>query len=974
MPDTTGYGLEGEGMEGSPSSSPVNVTAGKEAAKQIKDVKAAVRELGDAGDRAATKMAALNKILEDQRKQFDKNAEGLDAYIKEFKRLSSDLKNVKDFASLSGGSRGASGGSRKSEKTEAEKRQEEEEKRQKRIARAQAQLTKSLSKGDLKGSIEPLLQLGKEAPKLAAASSSMLAAVGVIGALAGVVALLGKAGIDASKSGSQAAKAMTSVGKELGTVQKRSLSVQDNLSKLGNKFSNLLNLGGDLVNVVFEPLLKILNGLTAGIPDTEDRGKVGAYSLYTSSSAKQSGFSLGSADALATGTYNLAQDLTEGVAKGEKAYDVARKLADAWLSGSDAAKEYGVVVNDTVLAGYMASKGVDIVNVEITEAMRQYYRYQLLTEEVNSSNKKAMQDQIKQWTQLGMVIDKTKGKLFSFDEVINLEAFDTAIPEVPSAGAIPGLEEETKPGEATKPEDVGPFAGTDTTVGIGEGLSETLEQFRELFNHFDESITNFSNTANTVSEAVNKFGESSSETGQQLNDSSNTLNESSNNINMAADTFANSSASFEESIATGAEQMGDSLVGAATESGQALNSITTTGVAGLTSSSIEGIGKAAETAEKGIVKTGEEVAKGIDALTGTTETGNKQLQDTTKTGKKDIGDATSYGVGAVGETGTEWQNKIEETGQSILEQMAAYNQGGSEKFGDSSNSEGIFSRIGKGIKGRVAKARSQSNAKAGGLGLFDIVTEGSDLLTSLKQDDGSYDWAGLPRAVVDMAINSVANPLETMYNWGKLGQQRAKQQGQGLLGQTMGALSFGALGGTGYSVLETLGDLGATAELVQDATIGGYNKLTGSSVSTITGLTNFNNAYNQMLVKYMNPLELDVVQQTLRHTGSGGRFADGGIGTREINNATLFEGDKKEAVIPLESQTGIDFLAEAMQKAGGSGAGSAGGSSQIVVNLSLDGLNVAENEESWRRVGTKIAEIIDIERQRRGELNYGGNF
>ena len=53
-----------------------------------------------------------------------------------------------------------------------------------------------------------------------------------------------------------------------------------------------------------------------------------------------------------------------------------------------------------------------------------------MLEETSASSKSNMQDQIKQWTKLGFIIDKTKGKLFSFDEVIQLTAADATIPEV----------------------------------------------------------------------------------------------------------------------------------------------------------------------------------------------------------------------------------------------------------------------------------------------------------------------------------------------------------------------------------------------------------------------------------------------------------------------------------------------------------------------------------------------------------------
>ena len=98
---------------------------------------------------------------------------------------------------------------------------------------------------------------------------------------------------------------------------------------------------------------------------------------------------------------------------------------------------------------------------------------------------------------------------------------------------------------------------------------------------------------------------------------------------------------------------------------------------------------------------------------------------------------------------------------------------------------------------------------------------------------------------------------------------------------------------------------------------------------------------------------------------------DGGIGTQEMR-ANLFEGNKKEAVIPLESAEGINYLSEAMREAG---AGSNGiGGDSITVNLTLSGLNIANNQSDWQWVAQRIAEEIDVQRQRRGELNYGASY
>ena len=100
-------------------------------------------------------------------------------------------------------------------------------------------------------------------------------------------------------------------------------------------------------------------------------------------------------------------------------------------------------------------------------------------------------------------------------------------------------------------------------------------------------------------------------------------------------------------------------------------------------------------------------------------------------------------------------------------------------------------------------------------------------------------------------------------------------------------------------------------------------------------------------------------------------MATGGIGTKETT-IRAFEGNKKEVVIPLETQAGVDYLANAMKQAG---AGEAtGGAGNTQVYLTLSGVNIADNDAQWQKVGEKIAEVIEVQRQRRGDLNYGSSF
>ena len=185
----------------------------------------------------------------------------------------------------------------------------------------------------------------------------------------------------------------------------------------------------------------------------------------------------------------------------------------------------------------------------------------------------------------------------------------------------------------------------------------------------------------------------------------------------------------------------------------------------------------------------------------------------------------------------------------------------------------------------------------------------------------------------------------------------------GLVNAAIGAVS-GAAGGTGTAaamngavdttVINALpGATGATGALT--GAVGTVGALPG----TTTGASNIINI-------------ADYLKLTASTLPKAAGFADGGRGTKEISNATLFEGDKKEAVIPLESTRCIQYLANAMQMAGLSANNQ--GYGEITINLTLSGINIAEDEARWNQVAEKIGERIDVLRQQRGELSYGTNY
>lgn len=97
-------------------------------------------------------------------------------------------------------------------------------------------------------------------------------------------------------------------------------------------------------------------------------------------------------------------------------------------------------------------------------------------------------------------------------------------------------------------------------------------------------------------------------------------------------------------------------------------------------------------------------------------------------------------------------------------------------------------------------------------------------------------------------------------------------------------------------------------------------------------------------------------------SGGGHSFAIGGVGTHRVDGATLFE-NGAEAVIPLESQAGINYLANAMQQANGGSTGA-----NINVTLELSGINIADNDRQWNDVARQIGERINTIQRREGGI------
>lgn len=678
--------------------------------------------------------------------------------------------------------------------------------------------------------------LGKNVPVSAGAAS-----VG-ISALIDSIKLISQYTIEASKNSASFARSIKELGINLDDVGETALSNEKNIKSLKNRWNNIKQYMGEALGGVEEKFTGFLDDLLklTGVPDTERKDKLGGIQADISNRARQSGFSLDSSRALAGGTYSAALGLSEKYPDSEiQASDIAKKLADAWLTGSAAAKEYGVVVNDQVLAGYLWNlKNIDIANVQITDAQKQRYRYELMMEELGAESSDAMQDLIRKWTQLGFIIDKTKGKLFSFDEVINITAADSKIPEV--VGGLYSIQDAGGSGSS----------GGDS----GSGLPIVAPSLPT------ESPMPFPAT-NPVTVPVTVTGKEQVDVLQR---------------------------SLEKVYAYAAVP-----VTVPVSVGNAINGLNTV-LEKLTSIySYAGRNLGFNIAPSGlqILQQAEALLERVRQLAGYSQPAAKTVTVPTDATSKTYSGNLSYAgtkspstvTVPTGATGKTYAGNLSYLQNSVQQPVRGFN------IQDKKTS--LFDKL-----------SYTASSTLGGIKDFftaSNIKKQNETFPARKSWEDSFMEKSLPKG---MDKDTVKNIIDA--------------------NKYFGLSSKILIGGVAAGMANKL-----------------FPSTRGIGGSALSGASSLG-------------------------------FADGGIGTREMT-ANLFENNKKEAVIPLESQSGIDYLSKAMEQANNN-SGAAGG--DITINLSLSGVNVADNNETWERVGRKIAEVIDVQRQRRGELTYGGSF
>lgn len=652
-------------------------------------------------------------------------------------------------------------------------------------------------------------------------------------------------------------------------------------------------------------------------------------------SAKQSGFDNSSAANLAIGTYDKAMALARKY--GLEASDIAKQLADAWLTGSDAAKDYGIVVDDQVLAGYMASQGVDIVNTRITDAMKQYYRYQLMLEEASSDNSDYMQEQIKQWKKLGFQIDATKGKLFSFDEVIQLNATDPKIPTVGKPDiSYPSIGNNGGSGGGIIPPGVIPPGGNPPVLDPAPELS--FDPIRIPVIYEEAAPLKLPQPApvfvpvsvpglQMLPELVTSLGLVYSMLPLPVS-----IPVSIPGFSLAGDLLGTleqfpSSVPVNIPVSIPGFDLAPNLLEYCTQ--LAMHPWLASVLVSIPAFSLAPtlLGYLMDIAQSWVSKVNISVA-----------------------GQAALEKAYSL-LAAV-------RSLLASMGQSIVSSVRT-------GLGNAGN---IVTNFGQGFRGNTASSNNTSN----------ILSNWSPVSSSAY--GGGFKGALLADLDMNLVRSGFKNKTKEGYTKSDIKNAQANYMGYNMNPFNKNSAANLMVKGTAASAA-IAGGYG----LARSATGALATGAKGALSSIQGGAAGFVNSLNGALAggrgAGLSKGAFTVIQggrsagyvNSLNGALAGGLavgFANGGIGTREVNNATLFEGNKKEAVIPLETSAGIKYLSDALKDAG-LDAPSGG---DIVINLTLSGVNIADNNAEWERVGRKIAEVIDVQRQRRGELNYGSKF
>lgn len=923
-------------------------------------------------------------------------------------------------------------------------------------------------------------------------SSEAIVAVGAIGALVAALGLMVKVGKQAYERDMLVNRALLQMGVNSSTLNDSTSETANQIIRIKNEWVNIIQDLGDEFKYIFEGLVDIVDVLTKAVritvalgtdlmdvlngefisdwiqgriqggqnkpemsniekvlKDWQDKeglpvSKSAPIIADIASKSKLSGFDNKSAQNLGIGTYKQAIELAKRY--GLEVEDVADRLAEAWLRGSDAAKEFGVILDDQTLIGFMASKGVDIVNVEITDAMRQYYRYQLMLEQTSNSNSDAMQEQIKKWKQLGFIIDKTKGKLFSFDEVINLQAVDPEIPIVDSLGDVKDTLQDTKEElkDTFDPKDLwGGFTGINgggpltpslkpVTVPVTYAIPKSIDvpepkpvivpveyetsktpevpnlepvTLEVLFEYAKNKVTdlveewgkivNWGLVPVTLTALVTIPGLASvlafdklwekirAKSGEQVDFVLNTVLQGKEALNNLVERLG-----VLEGYLNKQNELGINVGVYGLEAFNALN----TAWDELLAKSKNGILMPVMLTVSGAISLFESLYKKLESLLGGVEVGvnvevggladlklASNLLSEILTKANELGarqQASGFREQVLQQAASSKEEQREASplynnAMSILtiqqEQQVARDNAARERAAQEQARRNQAFKEAQEMEAVYKQARLEREAEADRL-----ARQAEEAALAAKRDAAAYaadqfvegfkagnasilsKWSPVSSAAYGGGLMGDFKADFDM-NLTRLGFKNATKEGY-TTKDLWGATS--KFSGANYNPLNFSGAAGASALAISSY----FGGMAGLGLQSAVSST-----FPSIISKL--PAIFTSAAPAIVKVAPG--FASGGIGTREIHNATLFEDNKKEAIIPLESEAGIRYLSEAMKEAD---SGRSGAGSNIEIHLSLNGLFDTDDRGKWEALAERLAESIDVQIQRRGSLGYGASY
>lgn len=204
---------------------------------------------------------------------------------------------------------------------------------------------------------------------------------------------------------------------------------------------------------------------------------------------------------------------------------------------------------------------------------------------------------------------------------------------------------------------------------------------------------------------------------------------------------------------------------------------------------------------------------------------------------------------------------------------------------------------------------------------------------------------------IDYVAKELVEEKTRLKDFAKNGQIEAIAEGfngqnlpvwmQAVLGAGATASGFLGLSGAGSAALSALASKG----------------IAGSAAANALGVGSGVWSTGNLLARLMEIIEHPSV-------ALGGSYATGGIGTSPVTNATLFE-NGPEAVIPLTSDLGKTFMADAITKAFGSESNTL---SQDQITINIDGPTFLQDERAMNKLATEIGDRYAQVKARRGGI------